>query len=673
MKKRLFAILPLAIITVLGAGLWNFGLGDKLTLASAPQDCDDNAIVRCGIQSVGELRDKFNSNYRDIAHIYAAFGITKTEINHFTIKMGKVYKNGNVEVGGEVVATGATTVGRQNMPGSKAMPINGKTYYQRPPSASFRSEYIASFVILDKYGKFVGAVISSCGNPVKANPKPKPYYACTGLTATPVTGRRDQFVFRATQELHDVTFLYKTFTVRDSAGKTIQTIRQDRDDAHPVYTQAKPGNYSVEATITVKGPKGNLTTPHTGKCKVVFTVTPEPAKPEYACTGLTLIRIGQSQTSLGKVRATVTYSAKNGAQFKDVTFKATSLPANISATYPGSAATKDFTPRSPGRYRVEATVNFTVNGKTKSHTAPVCVAEIEIPQLQEPVYSCDELKMTTISRLERQFTVKATAKDGATIKDVTLAYGDGTQQTKPYGQTFSHTYTPGNYVATATVTFVVNGKEVKKTGPECKVALQVGEAPAYACTELSYITPSPQDTKTKTFTVKTTQTSGVTVKEVTLNYGDQTSETKAAGQTFTHTYAALNNITAIATVTFLVEGIEKKVTSPACQTTFSVLGEEECKPGVPRYLPSGQPNPECEEVEECKPGVPVGSPECEEECKPGVPVGSAECEEEEAPQVLAATGIESVLIGAAGTGALGYGIQNFTASRRALRKASLRK
>lgn len=671
MKKRYFAILPLAIVAALCAGLWNFGLGDKLTLASSPQDCNDNAIVRCGIQSVTELRQKFNSNHRDIKHIYGAFGVTAGEINNATIKMGRVYKNGNVTINGDVVATGAVTVGRQNMPGSHTIMINDEKYYERAPSVSFRSDYINAFVMVDKYGKFLGAVITSCGNPVKATPKPKPYYVCTGLIATPVAGRRDQINLAIGSELNDVTFLHKTYTIKNSAGKVIDTIRQNRDDANPVYTQPTAGRYSVEGTVTVNALGKTVTTP-VGKCKASFTIE---AAPEYRCDSLTLSRVGQSATKYGQIAATVKHTEKNGAKYKSVTYKITG-PNGQTITATGNDYQEVIA--SPGKWRIEATVNFTVDGKTKNHTSAACKAEIDIPKINEPVYTCDELTQTIVSRLQRDFTVTATAKDGATIKEVKLDFGDQSTDTKPYGQKFSHTYAPGNYTAVATVTFVVNGKEVKKTGPECSVPVAVAVNPQYACTQLTYVTANQQDPKTKTFTVTASKSANVTIKEVALDFGDQSSETKPYGQTFTHTYQVLNNITAKATVTFVVEGQEVPATSPACTVTFSTLGEEECKPGVPRYLPNGQPNPECEEVEECKPGIPVGSPLCEEECKPGVPKTvngqpNPECEEEEAPQVLAATGPEGLIAAVAGTGALGYAIQNFTASRRALRKATFRK
>jgi hypothetical protein len=140
---------------------------------SSPRDCDDNAMIRCGALTTEELAMKYQSS--GVGPIYARFGITGKEVSDMntTAVAGTVTKAGQVMVDGKVVATGAVTAGRQNMPGSTQDSSGGITFYQRPPSVSFASNSLPAFVVMEN-GKFSFAIIASCGNPVKATPVVQP-------------------------------------------------------------------------------------------------------------------------------------------------------------------------------------------------------------------------------------------------------------------------------------------------------------------------------------------------------------------------------------------------------------------------------------------------------------------------------------------------------------------
>jgi len=139
---------------------------------TSPRDCDTNAVINCGALTTAELQQRYSN--KGVAQIYNYFGISSKDIKATdkTAVAGRVYKNGNVTVNGVTVATGATTAGRENISGSKKVTSEGVTFYTRPPSVSFRVESIASFVIMED-GQFKYAIISSCGNPVKATAVPK--------------------------------------------------------------------------------------------------------------------------------------------------------------------------------------------------------------------------------------------------------------------------------------------------------------------------------------------------------------------------------------------------------------------------------------------------------------------------------------------------------------------
>lgn len=148
------------------------GLGAQ---SGGARDCDANAVIRCGTLSVSELKQKYRGQ-QDVKVIFNHFGISSQEINRMSAENtqhGHVTRDGKVVVDGKTVATGATTAGRQNMPGSRQVSKNGTTFYTRPPSASFQQSRLDALVTM-KDGRFQHAVLTSCGNPVKAKPVPQP-------------------------------------------------------------------------------------------------------------------------------------------------------------------------------------------------------------------------------------------------------------------------------------------------------------------------------------------------------------------------------------------------------------------------------------------------------------------------------------------------------------------
>jgi hypothetical protein len=156
---------------------------------SGPSDCDDNAIVRCGVHTITETIAAYDgSSY--VRQVYSSFGISRSDIHNLanTAVAGKVTRSGDVFVNGqaEPVATGALTGGRQNMSGSTKVTVGNTVFYKRPPSVSFQSSSLPAFVAMAN-GRFQFAVIASCGNAVSAVPaaKPKPAPQAPAAPAAP--------------------------------------------------------------------------------------------------------------------------------------------------------------------------------------------------------------------------------------------------------------------------------------------------------------------------------------------------------------------------------------------------------------------------------------------------------------------------------------------------------
>src|SRR5579884_2215185 len=108
-----------------------FFLGFKLDTAHAqnvtinsPRNCDSNAVIYCGAGSVNGLINKYDNgdgrnSVASIHNIYSCQGISGAMVNSMSsssvdVRVGTVTKSGKVLVGGQVVATGAITGGRDN-------------------------------------------------------------------------------------------------------------------------------------------------------------------------------------------------------------------------------------------------------------------------------------------------------------------------------------------------------------------------------------------------------------------------------------------------------------------------------------------------------------------------------------------------------------------------------
>lgn len=245
--------------------------------ATDPAECDDNAIVRCGTFSKEALRASYKG---DVEKVYSHFGITQGMVNgsSATIKEGYVTKSGNVIVENETIATNAVTVGRQNIDGSTSILIGGKTYYQRTPAISFVRDRIEAYVMVDQNGEFLGAVLKSCGNPVKATPKTTPKAECTNLTINKIS--RTKYTFTATATTSGGAKI-QSYVFLISGPNSNQTLVNDTASTSITTGQInlpQAGQYTV--AVTVKTTAGDRTNT---KCSKQFTVYEEMIKTIKVC------------------------------------------------------------------------------------------------------------------------------------------------------------------------------------------------------------------------------------------------------------------------------------------------------------------------------------------------------------------------------------------------------
>lgn len=178
MRKKLLT--PVVGVLVAVTALVGFHLlSGESQAAWNGKDCSTNAVIRCGVFGIGTLREKYNAS-KEMQGLFAYKGIdlSSNTINKGQWRHGVVHKDGRVTVDGKVLATGAHSVGRENIAGtnSTSFRAGGTTWYKRSVTSQniFIHGDMTAFVFVDKDGHYVGAMLKSCGNPIFAKPTPKP-------------------------------------------------------------------------------------------------------------------------------------------------------------------------------------------------------------------------------------------------------------------------------------------------------------------------------------------------------------------------------------------------------------------------------------------------------------------------------------------------------------------
>jgi PKD repeat protein len=313
------------------------------------------------------LASRYTANKTgDLPTIYHSYGLSDYEMTHAdtVAKMGEVHRDGSITVNGQVVATGATSIGRQQINAHRTKVKIGNTYYyEGTPEYSYAKgvESIVAYVFFDQNGDFKAAVMTSCGNAVHAHPKPKPEYACNALTADKISRTERKFTASASAKngaaIASYTFDFGDGTKQTSTATTVN------------HTYSKPDTYTVKLTanITVDGQTKAVTS---SNCQVTFTVETPPPTPVYTCDSLTQNKISRTEYSFtGKA------TAEGGAQvigynfnFGDGNLQTVTSPTNVTHTY-----------TTTGDKTITLTVTFKVNGETKTvGNNEKCVTKITV-------------------------------------------------------------------------------------------------------------------------------------------------------------------------------------------------------------------------------------------------------------------------------------------------------
>jgi hypothetical protein len=228
-------------------------------------DCDKFSVMWCGSFSSSAIINKYekgdgHNSAANIQSIYTSFGISKAEVLAGGYVDGIVYQNGDVTVGGTVVAKNASTYIR----------TMGKVSTSKMASAQ------TALVKLNKDGQFQFAIMKPCGNPVSAKnvvppkpPAPKPIYNCIALSSHAIDVKTRKYGY--------------TLSYTAKNGATLKDVNYDFGDGQKqngvkpanvnsvTHTFAKAGKFTTTATLNfnVNGKVASV------KCATVINAQPD--------------------------------------------------------------------------------------------------------------------------------------------------------------------------------------------------------------------------------------------------------------------------------------------------------------------------------------------------------------------------------------------------------------
>lgn len=381
----------------------SIGLGFANRIGTSAETIRDNDVVNSidgcrnngGIgaanaaELIKDIQDSNNGNcvggnHRDLATVYSYFGLTPDKYNEFiaNAKDGILYRDGRVEVGGQVVMTDVKTVGRttQGDPPSIREPfqINGKTYYRSKPEHSFAShrQSLPVMVLFDNQGIAKVVIMDSCGNPTFGTPK-TPTAVCKALTKTQPdkVNKPNTYKFGVQAEFtNNATFSRAVFTFSD--GTAPKTITNLNDTVEHTFTK----DAKVTVTVYAKVPGGGeIQAPAVANCEQQIKYVP----PFFVCEALVAKPIDEQKR---KFRFTVHADYDKTTTLKDVDFTldGTQVTKGVTTKDNEGNIYKEYAFTDEKTHTVVAKVNFNTREGVKSDECQAKVTPEKEPKCEVP-------------------------------------------------------------------------------------------------------------------------------------------------------------------------------------------------------------------------------------------------------------------------------------------------
>jgi hypothetical protein len=350
--------------------------------------------------------------------------------------------------------------------------------------------------------------------------------------------------------------------------------------------------------------------------QVVCDPTPPQPDPEYTCSAVGIENVTRTKFNLSN-----TYTAKNGAVYKDTTYVVTD--PNGGKTTQTTAGTYTYENTKVGPYSVVATSNFIVNGQTVSDTNKGCegVFEVEAPPAPvDPEYICNAINIDKTSRTTFQFTTDYTVKDTTYLNITYVITGPNTNETKISTAADGGLYYNQNLPGTYTVTATLNTTDGHNTSTGCAKTFVVEPEPVENVAICKILTANKtvvkigQTDPAVNFRVYPEYRGNVTFNGSWMDFGDGAKTDLLNIVNYTHTYTAAGTYTAKAYVNFQVDDMVYDVTSVDCELPILVIAADEKCP-IPGKEDLDKDDPRCKpDPEMCKiPGLenlPANDPRC---------------------------------------------------------------
>jgi hypothetical protein len=379
----LAGIFMLALAGSIGLGFANQQNG----MAAVHRDCDSNSINReahnggCGAASPAELvADARTNKPVDLQMIYTHFGLSPGNYDRFaaSAKQGEIRRNGDVVVDGQVVMTGAWTMGREKFNNQREeYRIKNNIYYTSPTQYSFASgvQSLPVMVMFDANGVVEVAIMNDCGNPLPKGNKVTPKAVCKAINQTQPdkVKKPNTYQFTTNAEFSgNAVFSRVVYTFSDD-----NTVVEKRSLTEPVeHTFKKSGK--VTATVYAKVPGGREIQAQVINCEKEIKYVP----PFFVCTALIAATIDQQKRSF---RFTVKVQHDATTSLKDVDFTENGTTTRGVTTKDGNGNIyKEYTFTDDKEHTVVAKVNFNTREGVKSAECQAKVTPKKEPKCEVP-------------------------------------------------------------------------------------------------------------------------------------------------------------------------------------------------------------------------------------------------------------------------------------------------
>lgn len=163
--------------------------------------------------------------------------------------------------------------------------------------------------------------------------------------------------------------------------------------------------------------KAMIETDNGGKSDTATVNVPKECKPpvvKYTCDALKVVTIDRTH-----FKFTTSYTAQN-ATFKSVTYVIKNANGTVVDTKTSTSTSLNYTQATTGKYTVQATVTFTVNGATKTATSNGCKGEFEVKEEVKYIKVCELATKKIVTIKESDFDSSKYSKNLADCKEIVV-------------------------------------------------------------------------------------------------------------------------------------------------------------------------------------------------------------------------------------------------------------